>query len=60
MIGRLEYPIQTGASTGQVWRGRIIERIRKIVKARSEKERGKCLERTEGYSNDEDALRCEF
>jgi len=60
MIGLLECQIRTWDSTGEVWRGRIIERIRTILKARIEKERGKPVERTQGYSNDEHALRREF
>jgi len=60
MIGLLERQIQTADGMGEVWRGRIIERIRTTLKARIEKERGKCVERKEGYSNDEDALRQEF
>jgi len=60
MIGLLEHQIQTWDGTGEVWRGRIIEWIRTTLKARLEKERGNCVERTEGYSNDEDALRRGF
>jgi len=37
-----------------------MERIRKPLKARIEKERGKPVVRTEGSSNDEDVLRWEF
>jgi len=60
MIGLLERQIQTWNGTGEVWRRRIIEWIRTTLKARIEKERGKCVERTEKYSNDETALRREF
>jgi len=60
MIGQLERQIQIWDGTGDVWRGRIIERIRKTIKARIEKEREKRVERTEGYSNDKDVLRQEF
>jgi len=60
MIGLLERQIQTWDSTGEVWRGRIIARIRTTLKARIEKAWGKRVERTEGYSNDEDASRREF
>jgi len=60
MIGLPERQIQTWDGTGEVWRGRIIARIRTTLKARIEKEWGKCVERTEGYSNNEAALRREF
>jgi len=60
MLGLLEHQIQTWDGTGEVWRGRIIARIRTTLKARIEKEQRKRVERTEGYSNDEDALRGEF
>jgi len=60
MIGMLEPQMETWDGTGEVWRGRMIERIRTTLKARIEKERGKRVERTEGYSNDENALRQEF
>jgi len=59
-IRLLEHQIQTWDATGEVWHGRIIERIRTTLKARIDKEWGKHLERTEGYSTDEDALRREF
>jgi len=57
MIGLLERQIQTWDGMGEVWRGRIIELIKTPLKARIEKERGNGVERTEGYSNDEDTLR---
>jgi len=60
MIGLLECQIQTWDRRGEVWHGRIIERIRTTLKARIEKEQEKRVERTEGYSNDEDALRRKF
>ena len=60
MIDLLECQIQTWDSTGEVWRGRIIKRIRTTLKARIERERRKRVERTEGYSNNDDALRQEF
>jgi len=60
MIGLLERQIQTGDSTGEVWGGQIIAQIITALKARIENARGKDVERTEGYSNDEDALRREF
>jgi len=52
MIGLLERQIQTWKGTEEVWRGQIIQRIRTTLKARIQKERGKGVERTEGYSND--------
>jgi len=60
MIGLLERQIQTWDGTREVWRGRIIEQIRTTLKARIEKKWGKHIERTEGYTNDEDTLRREF
>jgi len=60
MIGRLEGQIQTWDGAGAVWHGRIIKRIRTTLKTRIEKKRGKQVERTEGHSNDEEALRREF
>jgi len=59
MIGLRERQIQTSDGTGKVWCRQIIKRIRKRLKARIEKERGKRIERTEGYSNNEEALRRE-
>jgi len=38
----------------------VIEPIRTTLKAGIDKERGNWVERTEGYSNDEDVLRREF
>lgn len=58
--GLLERQGQTWGGTGEVWRRRIIERIKTTLEARIAKERGKRAERTAGYSNDEDALRREF
>jgi len=46
--------------TGRVWQHRIIHRIKTTLEARIAKERGKQVERTVGYDNDEDALRREF
>jgi len=60
MIALLERQIPTWDGTGEVWPRRIIVRIRTTFNARIEKERGKHVERTEGYFNDEDALRREF
>jgi len=60
MIGRIEHQIQTWDGMGEVWRGLILPQIRTTLKARMEKERGKCVERTEGYSNDEDGFRRAF
>jgi len=47
MMGLLERQIQRWEGTGEVWCGRIIERIRRTLKARIEKEQGKGIERTE-------------
>jgi len=60
MLGLLEGQIQTWDGMGEVWCGHIIEGIRTTLKARIEKEGGKPVERTKGYSNNEDALRQEF
>jgi len=60
MIGLLEGQIQTWYGKGEVWRGPIIDRIRTTLKARIKNERGKRVVRTEGYSNNEDALRRDF
>jgi len=60
MIGVLERQIQTWDTTGEVWRGPMIKRIWTILKPRIKKEWGKRLGRTEGYSNDEDALMLGF
>ena len=38
----------------------MIQRIRGTLEARIARERGKQIERTAGYSNDEEALRWEF
>ena len=38
----------------------MIQRIRGTLEARIARERGKQVERTAGYSNDEEALRREF
>src|SRR5437899_12969668 len=59
-IGVLEREIQSWGKTGNVWQDRIMERIRTTLEARMAKERGKRVERTTGYDNDEDALRREF
>jgi len=47
-------------NTGQRFRGLIIQRIRTSLEASSAQERGKRVERTAGYSNDEYALRRNF
>jgi len=60
MIGLLERQIQTWESMGEVWRQRIIKQIRTTLKARMEKEWRKPVERMEGYSNKQYALRQEF
>lgn len=58
--GLLERQKQTWDDTRDVWRGRIIERIKATLEGKIAKERGKHVERTAGYSNDEEALRREF
>ena len=45
---------------GRVWQRRILERIRTTLEARISKKRGKLVEGTAGYDNDENALRLEF
>lgn len=52
--------MNTLEETGEVWRGTIVERIRKTLKARIEKLRGKRVQRTERYATDEQALRPGF
>jgi len=59
MIGLVECQIQTWDGIGEVWHGRMIERIRTTLKARIKQERGKRVDITEGYSNNEEALRRE-
>ena len=59
MIGLLECQIPTWDGMGEVWGGRIIEPIRKTLMARIKKERGKRVDITEGYSNNEEELRRE-
>ena len=58
--GLLERQIQTWNGTEKVWRDQMIQRIRGTLEARIARERGKQVERTTGYSNDEKALRWEF
>lgn len=58
--GLLERQIETWNGTEKVWQDRMIQRIRGTLEARIARERGKQVERTAGYSNDEEALRREF
>jgi len=60
MIGLLERQIQKCNGTRVVWCGRITERIKTILKATIENKWEERIERTEGYFNDEEALRREF
>ena len=56
----LERQIQTWNGTEKVLRDHTIQRIRGTLDARIARERGKQVERTAGYSNDEQALRQEL
>ena len=56
----LEHQIETWNGTEKVWQDHMIQRIRGPLEARIASERGKQVERTAGYSNDEEALRLEF
>jgi len=56
----LERQIQILGNTGERFWGLIIECIRTFLEARIAQERGEHVERTAGYSNDDDALRWEF
>ena len=58
--GLLEHQIETWNGTEKVLRDHINQRIRGTLGARIARERGKQVERTAGYSNDKEALRCEF
>ena len=58
--GLLQRQIQTWIGTEKFLRDRMIQRIRGTLEARIARERGKQVERTAGYSNDEEALRREF
>ena len=58
--GLLERQIQTSNGTEKVLRDHVIQRIRGTLEARIARERGKHVERTARYSNDEEALRREF
>jgi len=58
--GLLERQIETWNGTEKVWQDHMIQRIRGPLEARIARERGKQVERTAGYSNDEEALRGEF
>ena len=56
----LESQIPTWNDTLKILRDRIIQRIRGPLEARIAKEWGKQVERTDGYSNDEEAFWQEF
>ena len=56
----LERQIETWNGTEKVLRDHMIQQIRGTLEARIARERGKQVERTAGYSNDEEALRQEF
>jgi len=58
--GLLEHQIETWNGSEKVWEDHMIQRIRGTLEARIVRERGKQVERTAGYSNDEEALRREF
>lgn len=58
--GLLERQTQTWRNTGERFQGLIIQRIRTTLETKIAQERGKRVERTAGYSNDDDALRREF
>ena len=58
--GLLERQIETWNGTEKVLRDHMIQRIRGTLEARIARERGKQVERTAGYSNDEEAFRREF
>jgi len=58
--GLLECQIETWNGTEKVCQDHMIQRIRGTLEARIARERGKQVERTVGYSNDEEAWRREF
>ena len=58
--GLLERQIETRNGTEKVLRDQMIQRIRGRLEVRIAMEWGKQVERTTGYSNDEEALRWEF
>ena len=58
--GLLERQIETWNGPEKVLRDHMIQRIRGTLEARIARELGKQIERTAGYSNDEEALRREF
>ena len=58
--GLLERLIETWNGTEKILRDHIIQRIRGTLEAKIARERGKQVERTAGYLNDEEALRREF
>ena len=58
--GLLERQIETWNGTEKDLRDHMIQRIRGTLEARIARERGKQVERTAGYSNDEEGLRREF
>ena len=58
--GLLERQIETWNGTEKVLRDHMIQWIRGTLEGRIARVRGKQVERTAGYSNDEEALRREF
>jgi len=58
--GLLERQIETWNGTEKVWQDHMIQRIRGTLEARIAREQGKQVERTAGYSNNEEGLRREF
>jgi len=60
ITGLLERLIEMWNGTEKVWQDHMIQRIRGTLEARIAREQGKQVERTAGYSNDEEALRREF
>jgi len=57
--GLVEHQIQTWGNTGERFRGLIIKRIRCSLESRIAQEWGERVERSAGYSNDDNALRGE-
>jgi len=57
--GLLERQIETWNGTEKVWQDHMIQQIRGTLEARIAREREMQVERTAGYSNDEEALRRE-
>ena len=58
--GLVERQIQTWGNTGEGFQGLIIERIGTALEVRMAQEWGKRVERTAGYSKDDNRLRREF